>query len=144
MVKITRKLFHATYTLEPKDMEIATDILGSEHPEEKILTITLRKGYANKLIFSGLGISELDIEGNEFARNDLDEDTTEKTYLGFSMNTEDALNSLVERIPKFLYFDEYYQMKGQANIASLKKREADNALEDSEYPLLGLNSPCWS
>ena len=45
---------------------------------------------------------------------------------------------LRSRIPKFLYFDEYYQMKGQDNINALKDRRDRNALEDSDYPLLGL------
>lgn len=45
---------------------------------------------------------------------------------------------LRDRIPKFLYFDEYYQMKGQDNLNALKNREAANQLEDSDYPLLGL------
>ena len=42
------------------------------------------------------------------------------------------------RIPKFLYFDEYYQMKGQDNLDALKQRLDSNTLEASDYPLLGL------
>jgi hypothetical protein len=42
------------------------------------------------------------------------------------------------RAPKYLYFDEYYQMKGQANLNSLIKRENNNQLESSDYPLIGL------
>ena len=45
---------------------------------------------------------------------------------------------LHERIPKFLYFDEYYQMKGQDNIEALKHRVESEQFEDSDYPLLGL------
>ena len=45
---------------------------------------------------------------------------------------------LSNRIPKFLYFDEYYQMKGQDNIDALRQRIANQALNDSDYPLLGL------
>jgi predicted ATPase len=40
--------------------------------------------------------------------------------------------------PKFLYFDEYYQMQGHDNIEALKKRKTDNALKPPDYPLLGL------
>ena len=40
--------------------------------------------------------------------------------------------------PKFLYFDEYYQMKGEANLTALKMREQNNELKASDYPLLGL------
>ena len=45
---------------------------------------------------------------------------------------------LSSRIPKFLYFDEYYQMKGHENIEALKSRQENNALEQSDYPMLGL------
>ncbi len=45
---------------------------------------------------------------------------------------------LFERIPKFLYFDEYYQMKGQDNLDALRQRVEENCLENSDYPLLGL------
>jgi AAA15 family ATPase/GTPase len=40
--------------------------------------------------------------------------------------------------PKFLYFDEYYQMQGCANLTALIQREEKKALESSDYPLLGL------
>ncbi|MEA3061224.1 MAG: hypothetical protein QOJ94_1005 [Sphingomonadales bacterium] len=42
------------------------------------------------------------------------------------------------RAPKFLYFDEYYQMEGQANLDALISREDNDQLEDSDYPLIGL------
>ena len=45
---------------------------------------------------------------------------------------------LKERVPKFLYFDEYYQMKGQDNLDSLLERTQSGTLEDSDHPLLGL------
>jgi hypothetical protein len=45
---------------------------------------------------------------------------------------------LCDRTPKFLYFDEYYQMKGQDNIEALKQRVANGELEESDHPLLGL------
>ena len=48
-------------------------------------------------------------------------------------------NSILrDRIPKFLYFDEYYQMRGQDNVDALMQRIEQNALEDSDHPLLGL------
>jgi len=45
---------------------------------------------------------------------------------------------LEESVPKFLYFDEYYQMRGHENIESLKARIEQNELLKSDYPLLGL------
>ena len=48
-------------------------------------------------------------------------------------------NSLVwPRAPKFLYFDEYYQMKGHENLGALIQREGENRLEKPDRPLLGL------
>lgn len=45
---------------------------------------------------------------------------------------------LSERLPKFLYFDEYYQMEGQVNIDALKVRQSENKLNPSDHPMLGL------
>lgn len=45
---------------------------------------------------------------------------------------------LADRIPKLLYFDEYHQLRGEANLASLSDRVKRNALEDYDRPLLGL------
>jgi predicted ATPase len=45
---------------------------------------------------------------------------------------------LQARVPKFLYFAEYYQMEGHANVQALKQRVAKGTLEDSDHPLLGL------
>lgn len=42
------------------------------------------------------------------------------------------------RLPKFLYFDEYYQMEGRANIEALEERKNSNTLNPSDHPLLGL------
>lgn len=40
--------------------------------------------------------------------------------------------------PKFLYFDEYYQMRGHDNVEALNKRKSDKKLKPSDHPLLGL------
>lgn len=45
---------------------------------------------------------------------------------------------LKERVPEFLYFDEYYQMKGHENIEAIKQRLSANSLQRSDHPLLGL------
>ena len=42
------------------------------------------------------------------------------------------------KLPKFLYFDEYYQMHGHVNIEALNARETQKTLLDSDYPMLGL------
>ncbi len=58
--------------------------------------------------------------------------------------SDDGVNCIVYqhtlsiRIPKFLYFDEYYQMKGQDNLDALMERGKNDALEEPDHPLLGL------
>lgn len=47
---------------------------------------------------------------------------------------------LAASFPKFLYFDEYYQMEGQVNVDELNKRQAANTLKASDHPMLGLIS----
>ena len=41
-------------------------------------------------------------------------------------------------LPKFMYFDEYYQMKGMENLDSLQERINNNNLLESDHPLLGM------
>src|SRR5687768_10672286 len=45
---------------------------------------------------------------------------------------------LDKRLPKFFYFDEYYQMKGFENIEALIQREEAKTPEPSDHPMLGL------
>jgi hypothetical protein len=40
--------------------------------------------------------------------------------------------------PKFLYFNEYYQLSGHENIQALKQRKVEHKLKRSDHPLLGL------
>ena len=48
-------------------------------------------------------------------------------------------NSIISpHTPKFLYFDEYYQMRGCENLNQLIQREDTKQLLGSDYPLLGL------
>ncbi len=42
------------------------------------------------------------------------------------------------RVPKFLYFDEYYQMKGCENLQALIAREDAKKLDKADHPLIGL------
>ena len=45
---------------------------------------------------------------------------------------------LSPRVPRFMYFDEYYQMRGCDNIGALQQRVADEMLEKPDHPMLGL------
>ena len=49
-----------------------------------------------------------------------------------------GLNILKQRVPKLLYFDEYYQLKGQDNLGNLINHFIQDDLEPADYPLLGL------
>jgi hypothetical protein len=40
--------------------------------------------------------------------------------------------------PKYLYFDEYYQLTGHENIEALLEREKDGTFKPSDHPMLGL------
>jgi len=42
------------------------------------------------------------------------------------------------KVPKFLYFNQYYQLRGCTNIEALLQRQASGRLEPADYPLLGL------
>lgn len=50
-----------------------------------------------------------------------------------------AFNSILKsHEPKYLYFDDYYQMLGSENLDALKQRVAQQTLKPSDQPLLGL------
>jgi predicted ATP-dependent endonuclease of OLD family len=50
-----------------------------------------------------------------------------------------AANEILrEHEPKFMYFDEYYQMTGCENIQALQQRVGSHSLKPSDQPLLGL------
>ena len=50
-----------------------------------------------------------------------------------------AFNEILKKSePKYLYFDEYYQMRGCENINALIQRKTDDKLAPSDEPLLGL------
>lgn len=45
---------------------------------------------------------------------------------------------LKKRVPKFLYFSDYYQMSGEVNIEALQQRVEKKQLLDSDRPMLAL------
>ena len=56
--------------------------------------------------------------------------------MGFEQYVFEIL--LFPHMPKYLYFDEYYQLRGQENLNALNQRNHENQLEPSDRPLLGL------
>ena len=164
------QVVQATYALEQDDIAAVQKVFGSKCLKDEAQTVTLCKGYSNKLAFKGLnvdteatlshlvraaGLPET-ITENLLAKKAQDMmeifESAEYLHTDDSNQLKDKIRRISEssasdlifdeilrdRIPKFLYFDEYYQMKGQDNLNALKNREAANQLEDSDYPLLGL------
>lgn len=50
------------------------------------------------------------------------------------------LTYLRPRLPKFVYFDQYYQLRGHENLDALKQRFENNNLKPSDHAMLGLLS----
>jgi len=48
------------------------------------------------------------------------------------------LNYLRPRLPQFVYFNDYYQLRGQEDLQALKERIDADALRSSDYAMLGL------
>ena len=159
----------ATYALEPVDITAVAEKFGSACVKDSTPSITLEKGYSNKIVATGLNIDERAaivhiVETASLPHQFVNEvrklqsaDEIQRAIV--SANKEDTLaefsdalrsiadgdlgqyifsNVLKERIPKFLYFDEYYQITGQDNAESLQQRTKQGTLKDSDHPLLGL------
>jgi len=155
----------ATFSLEKEDLnDIEADFPGIIAQPELILS----KGYANELYAELTVNEEIAVEGllkkarlspqtlktlvrcttvNELAEA-LKAHSKEEA-VGKLLETIDTilakglLQYLYEKyiepnVPRFLYFDEFYQMKGHVNIQALVERKQNDKLVDSDYPLLGL------
>ena len=109
------EVVRATYSLEPDDIATVEEVFGSGCLKDKVPCLTLHKGYSNELKFCSFAV----------------DDEPDKAHM-----VDNQI--LLDRIPKFLYFDEYYQMKGQDNVDALKQRVASNVLDPPDHPLLGL------
>ena len=59
-------------------------------------------------------------------------------YEGGDLGVQVCENLLWPRCPRFMYFDEYYQMQGCANVDALIQRQESDSLKPSDHPLLGL------
>ena len=59
-------------------------------------------------------------------------------YEGDGLGVQVCENLLWPRCPRFMYFDEYYQMQGCANVDALIQRQESESLVPSDRPLLGL------
>ena len=159
----------ARYALDASDVSAIREYLGPSAIEDDSPTMTLCKGYSNRIECDIPGIDVdaalrhlIDARGltGFFAEQDKVKLTTEdvaerlahakqaeivqnyapffETISKLSISQLAFVATLEERVPKFLYFDEYYQMRGQDNVEALRQRQINNALLESDYPLLGL------
>ena len=164
------QVVQATYALEPDDIAAVKDRFGPECLKDATPTVTLQKGYANKLTCSGPNVNSeaalkhlvkaaglpqphatempeqkrtVEAMMEALAGAEQTEAVQKLTPTLQKISKHDisyvVYNDIIQpRIPKFLYFDEYYQMKGQDNLDALKSRVTNKALEESDHPLLGL------
>ncbi len=159
----------ATYALDSDDIDTITKIYGPRCIKDEAPTIDIYKGYSNKITFSGLDIAENEAIKHIVDDAGLPQDVLNK-LCGLTVQemidilekaesteavqkltptlkdiSEHGILELVhgiinERLPKFLYFDEYYQLRGQENLHALMQRRSNGNLRDSDQPLLGLIS----
>lgn len=159
-------IIETIFQIEDTDAEAVTSIFGENALSSR--SLKLSKGYSNKITFSldfdenAARVHLIDaaslvdplrkqlhgVDGWEAFSQVLEntEATEEVTRLkelvakfkGHGAQWH-AYNSILKKqIPKFLYFDEYYQMVGHENVNALMQRKDADALEPPDYPLLGL------
>jgi AAA15 family ATPase/GTPase len=157
----------STYELDDEDIEAVTSIFGSKVLKSKTFIRHTYYGKANwKFLFATNDAAARQHLANNTALSDelvttlkaaadwaqfeAALDATEATEAVNVLKTlvgkvtkhglaHYVVNTLVwPRAPKFLYFDEYYQLKGHDNLDALIVRSDNNQLEDSDRPLIGL------
>ena len=162
-------MVRATYALESSDISEVEAVFGGKCLTDEQPTVTLSKGYSNKLDVTGLNVHEqaaisylIETAGLPQLLNDrvsklktsqeieqalAAAEQTEGVQLlsekirnlsDSSIGSHVCSDILQDRIPKFLYFDEYYQLKGQDSVDAFQQRISQGTLEESDHPLLGL------
>ena len=162
---------HATYVLEPGDIDAVRQVYGPDCLRGDTPGLVLRKGYSNEVTFSKVNVDDENAVRYLVDSAGLPDPilSAVRACTSFSEMVDVLANSeqteavqaltpklqeiseygvahviyasiLDERIPEFLYFDEYYQMKGHDNLHALRNRLASGSLEPADKPLLGLIS----
>ncbi len=159
------RVVQAVFSMDDEDIKDLRDKLGARILNETDLTLS--KGYENSVQVS-LNVSERTAVKGLLANAQLPPDIEEalsdcntikeldESLEAQTGNPSRELRTLISRIlktglpqyiydeyirskvPKLLFFDEYYQMGGQVNIQQLLQRKKANQLLDSDRPLLGL------
>ena len=159
------QVVQATYRLEPDDIAAVEEFFGCKCLKDNTPTVILKKGYTNPTTASNLSV-DTDVVLKHIAEDmglaiSHPEMTTSEEISKALASSEDMevpwqyerilqsisacdISSLIfhqilqSRIPKFLYFDEYYQMKGEENLDALYSRRNKKNPEDSDHPLLAI------
>jgi predicted ATP-dependent endonuclease of OLD family len=156
----------ATFVLDNDDLQPIEAELGNEVLTKH--EVILEKGYANKRIYTVKSNFERALKHMVASTQLLPEVSTELSKCSTAQEALDFIASqesttevnrlkgilfeiqkeglssyiyhkyLEPRLPKFLYFDEYYQMRGHENIDTLKQRVSQGNLQPSDHPMLGL------
>ena len=159
---------HATYSLEPDDIAAVENVYGEaalgDDPaitlhkgysnevtftqinvnsasaiSHLIETTGLPQPLATQLLASTSAAEKLDILSNAEQTDAVGELRPKlEAISAHDVASVIYTDILRERIPKFLYFDDYYQMKGHDNLDALKNRLENGALENQDHPLVGL------
>ena len=165
-------VIRATFSLESDDIDAIQNCYGDRCIKGKSPSIEISKGYSNEITFSGFDIDEQEaikhLVSNAGLPPELQQQLRGRTLQDMIECLEDVeqtgvvaaiipkLNSIAERgildvvheiisdrLPKFLYFDEYYQLSGRENLDALRERverAPAEPLKNSDHPLLGLIS----
>ena len=158
----------AVFELDEEDITTISNALGENTLKNS--SLTLSKGYANALYFqisTDESAALKHFTGAKFFAPEVSKQLESCTTIDAALDALQAAEQteatielvsdlqavktaggldhyayalLKPRVPKFLYFDEYYQMEGRANIEVLKQRKSQATLKPSDYPLLGLIS----
>jgi len=154
----------ATFDLEQEDCNIVAKVFGPEALRSKVITVS--KGYGNAVDVA-LEVDEekcmewlcRNLPADIKSAAEKAKTATELVPILQPRASEPAIAAIMPiiqlagagsfkscawtailspHLPKFLYFDEYYQMTGCENIEQLMQRKSTNTLKPSDYPLLGL------
>lgn len=160
---------HATFLLESNDIDAISEIFGPDCIEDNAPTVEVNKGYSNETKIVGPNVNEekaiayiveeaalppavkKELRGKPVQEMIvlLQEKEQTDTIAQLTQTLSEILDGSVleivhstisDRLPTFLYFDQYYQLRGHDNLEALIQRVEGDSLDDSDKPLLGLIS----
>ena len=132
-VEITRG-YEVDFQVEyPFDEVAALKYLVGKHKLPERIVTASANGNTVAGILEALATEEFPPEAVTSLTNVLNPASEHISYQDFVVETV-----IKPRIPKFFYFDKYYQMRGCENIDALIQRKESNKLRPSDRPLLGL------